>query len=65
MLHGTYIGMAHTELAGEKALIRLTKDPAIVLAQFDNLALIMLAFDWHEFPATDFKLDNENASSIK
>ena len=55
--HGTYVGDAVLSLQGEGALI-ISLDDTTVKVQFDNKSLGNLAFGWHIFSASDFKINS-------
>lgn len=73
MSHATYIGpkCGWNITPGETALIKPSEKPGIVLAQFDNLALVRdsesVAFGWHKFPADQFKVNSaaESTSGLR
>lgn len=52
--YAEYVGNRE-DLKGQKALVRPTGNPDVLLAQFDNLKLVE-AHGWHKFPVTDFQL---------
>ena len=61
MKHGTYIGQI-PQLKAMTALLRPVEgDDASVLAQFDDFTAqsnrVLLAWGWHPFPPSDFKID--------
>lgn len=68
MKHGTYKGPTHGELKpGETALLltdMLGEPEGSVKAQFDRKLIVGqvdLSHGWHQFPASDFDLDEEAA----
>lgn len=61
MRSGKYIGSAFPDLTGKRALVEIRADEKVV-AQFDGLELMPWCFGWHEFPARDFQMEEDNSS---
>lgn len=55
MKSGTYVG-DNWKHAGHTAYVRASDRPGHVLVQFDDRRHSM-AYGWHEFPASDWKVD--------